>query len=85
MCIIPWTIRNAIRLHGFVPISTNTGDNLCIGHGEGATGSFNPLESCAVPYKFLDGLESELKTDKARRRTALDSLASNIDREPWLL
>ncbi|MCB0963736.1 MAG: glycosyltransferase family 39 protein, partial [Acidimicrobiales bacterium] len=39
LCIVPWTIRNAIRLDAFVPISTNTGDNLCIGHAEGADGS----------------------------------------------
>jgi hypothetical protein len=30
--IAPWTIRNAIRLDAFVPISTNTGVNLHIGH-----------------------------------------------------
>ncbi len=30
--IAPWTIRNAVRLHAFVPISTNTGVNLHIGH-----------------------------------------------------
>jgi len=30
--IVPWTIRNAVVLGAFVPISTNTGVNLYIGH-----------------------------------------------------
>ncbi len=30
--ILPWTIRNALVLHHFVPISTNSGVNFYIGH-----------------------------------------------------
>jgi 4-amino-4-deoxy-L-arabinose transferase-like glycosyltransferase len=30
--IIPWTLRNAVVTGGFVPISTNTGVNLYLGH-----------------------------------------------------
>lgn len=30
--LIPWTIRNAVVLHGFVPLSTNAGVNFYIGH-----------------------------------------------------
>jgi len=32
--ISPWTLRNAVVLGAFVPISTNTGVNLYIGHNE---------------------------------------------------
>jgi 4-amino-4-deoxy-L-arabinose transferase-like glycosyltransferase len=84
-CILPWTVRNAIRLDAFVPISTNTGDNLCIGHADGATGAFAPVEACEVPYPFLDGLESELRSDEARQEIAWQGLRDNLDREPWLL
>lgn len=85
LCIVPWTIRNQVRLGAFVPISTNTGDNLCIGHGEGATGSFTTLDACKVPYPFTDGISAELASDKAKQRIARHDLLANLDREPWLM
>ncbi|WP_421119982.1 ArnT family glycosyltransferase [Aquihabitans daechungensis] len=85
LCIVPWTIRNQVRLHAFVPISTNTGDNLCIGHADGATGAFTPLDACTTEYEFLDGLPAELGSDKAKQRIAFRGMVDNIDREPWLL
>jgi len=33
--MVPWTIRNALILHAFVPISTNGGVNFYIGHHPG--------------------------------------------------
>ncbi|HPO07749.1 MAG TPA: hypothetical protein PLZ55_03700 [bacterium] len=33
--MIPWTVRNALVLHSFVPISTNGGVNFYIGHHPG--------------------------------------------------
>jgi 4-amino-4-deoxy-L-arabinose transferase-like glycosyltransferase len=33
--LIPWTIRNAVVLHAFVPLSTNAGVNFYIGHHPG--------------------------------------------------
>jgi 4-amino-4-deoxy-L-arabinose transferase-like glycosyltransferase len=85
VCILPWTVRNAVRMDAFVPISTNTGDNLCIGHGDGATGAFRPLEYCDVPYPFMEGKESEIAGDKAKQRLAREGFVRNIEREPYLL
>jgi 4-amino-4-deoxy-L-arabinose transferase-like glycosyltransferase len=36
--LVPWTLRNAGELHGFVPVATNLGETLCIGHQPHATG-----------------------------------------------
>jgi 4-amino-4-deoxy-L-arabinose transferase-like glycosyltransferase len=36
--IVPWTIRNAVQLDGFVPFATGLGETFCIGHQPGATG-----------------------------------------------
>jgi hypothetical protein len=83
-CILPWTVRNAVRLHAFVPISTNTGDNLCIGHAEGATGAFVALDACRTDYEFLDGLPAELGSDKEKRRIAIDAIRAHPGREAWL-
>lgn len=86
LCVVPWTVRNQLRMHAFVPISTNTGDNLCIGHAEGATGRFETPKACDTPqFPFLGGLPSELGSDKAKRTIAIDGIKHNLDREPWLL
>ncbi|MEX2292554.1 MAG: hypothetical protein WD691_02100 [Acidimicrobiales bacterium] len=37
---IPWTIRNAVHLHAFIPSSTNMGDTLCLDRNLEATGGF---------------------------------------------
>lgn len=37
--ITPWTIRNAVALHAFIPISTNTGAALRVGHGPESIGT----------------------------------------------
>jgi 4-amino-4-deoxy-L-arabinose transferase-like glycosyltransferase len=37
--IAPWTIRNAVELHAFVPISTNSGAALRAGHAPDSTGT----------------------------------------------
>lgn len=85
LCVVPWTVRNAIRLHEFVPISTNTGDNLCIGHGPEANGAFEAREDCRVDHDFLDGPAEEVAADRAKTRLALRAIADAPGREPWLL
>ena len=37
--IAPWTIRNAVELHAFIPISTNSGAALRVGHNEDSIGT----------------------------------------------
>jgi hypothetical protein len=36
--VIPWTVRNAVELHAFVPISTGIGPALCMSRNVEATG-----------------------------------------------
>lgn len=38
--VLPWTARNVVRMESPVLISTNMGDNLCIGNHDGANGSY---------------------------------------------
>jgi 4-amino-4-deoxy-L-arabinose transferase-like glycosyltransferase len=56
--IAPWTIRNVIVMKSPVLISTNLGDNLCIGRHPGATGAFdvniNPNDISRKDYCFHD-------------------------------
>ena len=84
-CILPWTIRNQIRMGGFVAISTNTGDNLCIGHADGATGSFGASDACITKYNFLNGPNDEIAADHAKTDTALKAILASPGREPRLV
>jgi hypothetical protein len=37
---VPWVVRNEIRMHAFIPTSTNTGDTLCLDRNLTAQGGF---------------------------------------------
>lgn len=39
LLIAPWTLRNAVQLHAFIPISTNSGAALRVGHGPESIGT----------------------------------------------
>ena len=84
-CILPWTVRNALRMDDFVVISTNTGDNLCIGHGRNATGAFSAREECATEYNFLDGPTAEIAADREKTSLAIEAIKGDPGQEPWLL
>jgi len=68
---VPWTIRNQVQLGAVVPVSTNTGDNLCIGVYPGARGGFAIAEPCQSGVTWYDGLEGELTQDRFGRSAAL--------------
>lgn len=84
LCVAPWTIRNAVRLDGFVPLSTNTGDNLCIGHAPGAVGAFRFLEACAVDVDITDGPQGEIEGDAAKRDLAVEYALERWRDQPGL-
>jgi 4-amino-4-deoxy-L-arabinose transferase-like glycosyltransferase len=70
VCIAPWTARNAVVMHAFIPISTNTGDDLCMGHNPQATGAFALYPGC-LGIKDFRGGKSEVKRDRDNTHKAL--------------
>lgn len=84
ICLVPWVVRNAVRMYAFIPMSTNTGDNLCIGYQPDANGAFSFNDNCAIGDPF-GGPASEVSTDKAKTRYALGQIRENPGRIPWLL
>jgi 4-amino-4-deoxy-L-arabinose transferase-like glycosyltransferase len=64
--VVPWTIRNTATFHQPVLISTNFGDNLCIGHNPDATGEFDTPAWCFAGY---EGPQNEIRrnSDLARK------------------
>ena len=87
LVISPWTLRNAVVMHAFVPVSTNGGDDLCIGHNPDAQGGFN-----LSPYCFKEsgprqqsGAKAEVARDKRGRSEALTYAINHPGRELVLL
>jgi 4-amino-4-deoxy-L-arabinose transferase-like glycosyltransferase len=46
LVLLPWAIRNTRTFHSLVVISTNSGDDLCIGHNPHANGTYDFVPEC---------------------------------------
>ncbi len=56
-----WTVRNAVAMDAFVPVSTNTGYNLCIGNNPDAIGAYNTSPYCFDGLPLDDSTHAELE------------------------
>jgi 4-amino-4-deoxy-L-arabinose transferase-like glycosyltransferase len=81
LVLTPWTIRNAVRLHYPVVVSTGAVANLLAGHWSGAdgAGSFVPGNAVQEQYVHLPNPEREIAMYKAHIRKALAWAV----RHPW--
>lgn len=84
VCVVPWTIRNLIRMDSFVPISTNTGENLCIGNSPDADGAFTLSTRCDFG-NVLESSQAEADIDGRKTRYALRQIVDEPQRQPWLV
>jgi len=84
--VLPWSIRSTATMNGLVLISTNNGDNLCIGHQPESTGRYHDLfEFCWPPYENEPVDEREVRRDRGNAGRALRYAVNNPDREARLL
>lgn len=84
VAVVPWTIRNAVVMDAFVPMSTNTGDNLCIGFHDGASGSFVITDECATEGRYVDGPAIEVARDGELRERAVQWILDHPSQIPGL-
>ena len=63
----PWAIRNERQLGEPVLISTNSGDNLCLGYNPQATGGFGMYAACDTGEFYIDGPAAELRRNQQNR------------------
>ena len=80
----PWTLRNAVVLDGFVPVSSNTGDNLCIGFNPDATGGFMAAESCETGEFYFDGPAAEVRRNSENQEKAITWALEHLGELPAL-
>lgn len=67
--IAPWTIRNIVVMKSFVVISTNLGDDLCMGHYPGASGGFSLPDDCFDPKRYAGVERPEFETRRNNDNT----------------
>jgi hypothetical protein len=84
VAVLPWTLRNAVVMDAFVPMSTNTGDNLCIGYHTGATGGFRLTDDCATEGRYVDGPAVEVARDAELRDRTISWILEHPAQVPAL-
>jgi 4-amino-4-deoxy-L-arabinose transferase-like glycosyltransferase len=72
--VLPWTIRNAVHIEAPVLISTNLGDNMCIGNNPEATGAYQLPDACFAGLHSGERPESEVERQSQTFRTAFDHI-----------
>jgi hypothetical protein len=69
--VVPWSVRSSLALGTPVLLSTNVGDDLCIGNHQGATGRFLMTGPCFEEYEGLDRKTLEVERNRDDRGRAL--------------
>lgn len=71
--VLPWTVRNLRAMDAPVLISTNFGDNFCIGRYEGAKGGFSLTPDCfAGDFNDLERPEFEIERNRETARRGIE-------------
>ncbi len=84
MFVIPWAARNKSVFDHWIPVSTNGGDNLCVGFHPGAPGGFRIPEYCDTGEFYIEGPEAEYSRDLETRRLAVEAIRDDPGALPLL-
>ncbi|MGD0765006.1 MAG: glycosyltransferase family 39 protein [Dehalococcoidia bacterium] len=84
LVVAPWTVRNVVRLHAFVPVSTNAGWDAVIGHNEFADGGWMDPGNYFLRYAQLPDPQKEVEVYKAGLRMASSYARTHIGDEARL-
>ncbi len=85
--LVPWAVRNAVVLDAGLTLSTNTGDNLCIGNNPEAGGTFSLSGYCFDDLPDQDGPADVAEVARARvtQERALDWIVDDPAAQPRLV
>jgi 4-amino-4-deoxy-L-arabinose transferase-like glycosyltransferase len=84
--LVPWSLRSTHAMGGLVLVSTNTGDNLCIGHAPFSLGHYHGLEeTCWQGFDDVPADRLEVERDRENTRRALAFARDHPRREVVLL
>lgn len=78
LVVAPWTIRNAVVMHSFIPVSTNSGDTIYSGHNPKANGSATyASDQVLKPVQKYTGAKREVEQSALLRRKAISWAVSH--------
>lgn len=81
LAIAPWTIRNAVRLDAFVPISTGMADAICMSRNPDADGRYKDTAYCRLELATTTPEAFELAQYRANNDQALSWVRDHPARE----
>lgn len=82
--VLPWSLRNVSTFGRFVAVSTNGGDNMCVGFNPSAQGRFYFPEECDTGEFYIDGPKAEIRRNDETARRARSWAVRNLERIPEL-
>jgi 4-amino-4-deoxy-L-arabinose transferase-like glycosyltransferase len=68
--LTPWTVRNAVAMHAFVPFSTNLGDTACLDRAPDATGAFR--WECLEGFEDVPPAKLEVRRNQVNLRRSIN-------------
>lgn len=84
LVVAPWTARNAAVMGSAVLVSTNVGDNICIGFNPDANGGFAMAPACQAETSYTDGPAEEVSRDAELKSKSISWARNNLRRVPGL-
>jgi 4-amino-4-deoxy-L-arabinose transferase-like glycosyltransferase len=85
LTVLPWTIRNAVSMHSFVPVSTALGHTMLAGHQPDIYSPWRlfPETKYQEQYKNVPFPEREIKVENAAQHEALEFIVHHPVEESY--
>ncbi len=85
LTVLPWTVRNEISMHSFVPVSSALGHTLLAGHQPNpyAIGSLFPEAKIQQEYSYLPYPQREIKVESVAEHQAITWAVHHPVEEAW--
>jgi hypothetical protein len=84
LALVPWTVRNAVRLDAFVPVATGIGPTLCVSRNAEATGALDTdlmYRYCQPHRDFATPAALDVATSNYGTRRAVEWVVDHPPRE----
>jgi hypothetical protein len=82
--VVPWTVRNYVQFHEFIPVSTNSGKNLFVGNSPVTTPNSGRTTDVIPLCKHLQEGMDEYQGDRAMGQCAIEWITQNPGAAAWL-
>jgi 4-amino-4-deoxy-L-arabinose transferase-like glycosyltransferase len=87
LVIAPWTVRNAITMHAFIPVASGLGHTFLAGHQNDPYDTYAVFPEAKITVKYADVPypDREMKVEREALRQGIDFATSHPAYEVWLV